>query len=142
MGTAPVREQTDSSFHDVTIHGDHGNTIEVRSGTNKKLDQSEIDARKEILDLISEARVKIDLVNDADMVRELPTWEEVTSLYGKEPVIYGLDQCEVFRQSSDPADHFVSTAGTFNTGERREPIFDANSQSDSKFAYLCTLCYF
>ena len=39
-----------------------------------------------------------------------------SSLYGPEPVIYGLDTCVPFRESSDPADHFLGVAGTFNTG--------------------------
>ena len=93
--------------------------VTVKSGSNEKLDQSEIDSRQEILNLISEAGVHIDFEKDADLIRDLPTWEEVTNLFGKEPVIYGLDQCEVFQKSSDPADHFVSTAGTFNTGRGR-----------------------
>ena len=39
-----------------------------------------------------------------------------SSVYGKEPIIYGLDTCELFRESSDPADHFLAVAGTFNSG--------------------------
>ena len=39
-----------------------------------------------------------------------------SSLYGPEPVVYGLDTCASFRDSSDPADHFIGVAGTFNSG--------------------------
>ena len=38
------------------------------------------------------------------------------SLYGPDPVIYGLDTCAAFRDSSDLADHILSVAGTFNSG--------------------------
>jgi hypothetical protein len=39
-----------------------------------------------------------------------------SSLYGPEPVIHGLNTCASFRDSSDPADHFLGVAGTFNSG--------------------------
>jgi hypothetical protein len=69
-----------------------------------------------IMDLLTAAGVKVDLEEDKDLIRDLPTWSEVVNLYGPEPVIYGLEQCDRFQHMSDPADHFVSTAGTFNTG--------------------------
>jgi hypothetical protein len=57
-------------------------------------------------------------INDIDneTLQELPTWSEVTRLYGIQPRIYGLERCEAFRNHSDPAEHFLGTAGTFNTG--------------------------
>jgi hypothetical protein len=51
-----------------------------------------------------------------DIIQQLPTWAEVTDLYGSEPIIWGLDTCETFQKHSDPAEHFLGTAGTFNTG--------------------------
>ena len=73
-------------------------------------------AKKPILDMFHEAGIKDSDLDDATL-QDLPTWEEVTYLYGDEPVIVGLDdQCEAFQQHSDPAEHFVSTAGTFNSG--------------------------
>jgi hypothetical protein len=53
---------------------------------------------------------------DEETIRKLPTWTEVTTLYGDHPRIYGLDQCKVFQSMSDPAEHFVGVAGTFNSG--------------------------
>lgn len=71
--------------------------------------------KKHFLDMFKAAKIKVtDL--DAQTLRDLPTWKEVSDLYGDEPRIYGLDQCEVFQKHSDPAEHFVSTAGTFNSG--------------------------
>eukprot|EP00980_Cylindrotheca_fusiformis_P009702 scaffold2143_cov125-Cylindrotheca_fusiformis.AAC.4 len=69
-----------------------------------------------ILNLLQEAGVPLDPANDQELIDKLPTWSEVTELYGDKPVIYGLDTCERFRTHSDPADHFVGTAGTFNSG--------------------------
>jgi len=55
---------------------------------------------------------------DDNILRDLPTSEEVTTLYGDKPRILGLtDQtCEHFQAHSDRAEHYVSTAGTFNSG--------------------------
>jgi hypothetical protein len=71
--------------------------------------------KKPILDMLAEAHIPI-LELDSKTLRDLPTWKEVTDLYGHEPRIYGLEQCEAFQTQSDPAEHFVSTAGTFNSG--------------------------
>jgi hypothetical protein len=53
---------------------------------------------------------------DPDTAARLPTAEAVAALYGRDPVVLGLESCERFQALGDPADHFVSTAGTFNTG--------------------------
>ena len=75
---------------------------------------TEISKDKEpILQILREAGM--DDIDD-DTMRSLPTWTEVTRLYGDKPRIYGLESCEVFRNRSDPAEHFVGTAGTFNSG--------------------------
>jgi hypothetical protein len=52
----------------------------------------------------------------ADTLQQLPSWDEVTRLYGDRPILVGLDTCERFRQQSDPAEHLIGVAGTFNTG--------------------------
>jgi hypothetical protein len=72
--------------------------------------------KEPILNLLIRAGVKVDLEEDKDLIQELPTWSEVVSLYGSKPVIHGLEECERFQNMSDRADHFVSTAGTFNSG--------------------------
>jgi hypothetical protein len=53
---------------------------------------------------------------DDETLEELPLWQQVVDLYGPDPVVYGLDQCRVFQQHSPTFEHFVSTAGTFNSG--------------------------
>jgi hypothetical protein len=53
---------------------------------------------------------------DEETMKMLPTWTEGTTLYGDHPRIYGLDQCKVFQSMSEPAEHFLGVAGTFNSG--------------------------
>eukprot|EP00980_Cylindrotheca_fusiformis_P009703 scaffold2143_cov125-Cylindrotheca_fusiformis.AAC.5 len=69
-----------------------------------------------LLKLIRAAGVRLDPVKDQEQIDQLPMWREVTALYGDKPIVHGLDSCERFRMHSDPADHFVGVAGTFNTG--------------------------
>jgi hypothetical protein len=71
------------------------------------------DDKDRILQLFTEAGLK---EMDDSTYAALPTWNDVTSLYGDKPRIIGLDQCEAFQKKGNPSDHFVSTAGTFNSG--------------------------
>jgi hypothetical protein len=55
---------------------------------------------------------------EADHCHQLPSWSDVVSLYGDEPVVYGLETCQQYRETiqglglePDPR-----IAGTFNTG--------------------------
>jgi hypothetical protein len=47
---------------------------------------------------------------------QVPVWEEIVQVHGRDPVIYGLDSCEKFRNTVDPIDRHVGIAGMFNTG--------------------------
>jgi hypothetical protein len=66
-----------------------------------------------ILNLLHEAGFQ-DI--DEETMARLPSWSQVTSLYGAEPKFFGLDSCQTFQQSGDAAEHFIGVAGTFNTG--------------------------
>jgi len=51
--------------------------------------------------------------------RSLPAWDTVTSLYGEEPVVYGLDTCELYRETlrrHGNAQPDPRVAGLFDTG--------------------------
>jgi hypothetical protein len=69
--------------------------------------------KKPVLQLLLDAKVDL---NDIDPTKlaQIPKWSEVTALYGSEPVFVGLDTCQAFQNNHhvDPADHFVTTAGT------------------------------
>lgn len=71
--------------------------------------------KEHILKMLQNAKINTKDLDPATL-RDLPKWKEVTDLYGDEPRIYGLDQCDTFRNHSNLWDHFVSTAGTFNSG--------------------------
>lgn len=68
--------------------------------------------QNEILRVLQQAGVTVD---DATLAT-LPKWSDITSMYGPEPIIYGLDTCTQFQAMQDPADAFIGPAGIFNTG--------------------------
>eukprot|EP00536_Pseudo-nitzschia_multiseries_P003149 jgi/Psemu1/322887/estExt_fgenesh1_pg.C_470006 len=74
--------------------------------------------REPIIQLIKDAGISFDPVEDADLIEELPRWSDVVEAFGAEPVIYGLNEgnCERFRAQTDPGDHLIAVAGAFNTG--------------------------
>lgn len=72
--------------------------------------------RSRLVQLLRDAQLDLESI-PLETLEQLPKWSEVTALYGTEPVILGLqDSCTNFQRLPDPAEHFVSTAGTFNTG--------------------------
>lgn len=78
-----------------------------------QLDASLATNKEPLIALLRDAGVEV----DDEIVQRLPTWQQVADLYGSEPVMFGLETCHKFRnENGDPANHFVSTAGTFNTG--------------------------
>ncbi|GAX11406.1 hypothetical protein FisN_22Lh079 [Fistulifera solaris] len=61
------------------------------------------------------------LLSDAGMSRNctgLPSWQQITSLYGNEPIIVGLERCETYRQwvARDDGGVVPRIAGLYNTG--------------------------
>jgi hypothetical protein len=69
------------------------------------------------------------------VIDSLPLWSTVVKLYGDQPVIVGLDTCEAFRGTGDPADHFLGVAGTFNTGTNlMSELFIANCRMPARMA--------
>ena len=96
-------EQFLSSGH---VQGRLEATKKERETTNDK---------EPILELLRDAGLDpVSLGNET--IAQLPSWDEVTTLYGSEPRFYGLETCQAFRNHSDPAEHFIGVAGTFNTG--------------------------
>ena len=52
-------------------------------------------------------------------IRHLPTWTQVSNLYGAEPIVYGLETCQAYREKLQTYNHTESkprVAGLFNTG--------------------------
>jgi hypothetical protein len=53
---------------------------------------------------------------DAATVSKLPLWSQVEKLYGKGPVVHGLETCDIFKKSIPPQDWSLASAGIFNSG--------------------------
>lgn len=69
--------------------------------------------REPILQILREAGIQ---KFDAATVSRLPTWDKVEKLYGKGPVVYGLDTCETFRKTIPAEEASLASAGIFNSG--------------------------
>mmetsp|Transcript_43352 Transcript_43352/g.104772 ORF Transcript_43352/g.104772 Transcript_43352/m.104772 type:complete len:510 (+) Transcript_43352:151-1680(+) len=99
------------------VESKDGGTPKKDAAPAADFDTAEMIKEKEpIIKLLQNAKVQFDPNEDTELLRDLPTWSEVTKMYGEKPVIHGLDMCKPFQTHSDAADHFVSTAGTFNSG--------------------------
>lgn len=81
--------------------------------TRAELDSEETyGADAHIVKILHAARVEI----DEELAGQLPTWDDVVSLYGATPIIHGLDTCASYREAVLPKDRMTGPAGMFNTG--------------------------
>lgn len=86
--------------------------------------------RKEILSLLNDAGV---IVEDATTdIYQLPTWRQVTDLYGPKPIILGLDRCATFRDQVEQHHRFIGIAGNFNSGTT---AYGMSLQSNCRFPH-------
>lgn len=67
---------------------------------------------EKMVKILHAAQVEI----DKDLAEQLPTWDQVVSLYGDKPIIHGLETCETYRKSVRAEDRMTGPAGMFNTG--------------------------
>lgn len=47
---------------------------------------------------------------------KLPIWKDVTDLYGSEPIIFGKETCQTFRDTIPHSERLLGVAGMFNAG--------------------------
>ena len=97
----------------------NSNSNNKKNEKNPYLDlKARLAAKGPIIDLITEAGISFDPVEDADLLDELPDWDDVVQMYGAKPIIHGINEgnCQRFQQHSDAGEHLVGTAGTFNSG--------------------------
>lgn len=86
---------------------------QISSG-NKQIESSNPqNTSEQILRILAAA--KITNIND-EYAKKLPTWEDITSMYGDKPVIHGLETCDQYRKMVKPTDRTIGPAGLFNTG--------------------------
>jgi len=53
---------------------------------------------------------------DDESIKLLPTWSQIQSIIGDEPVIFGLERCEEYRNNIPPLRRMLGAAGMFNSG--------------------------
>ncbi len=67
-----------------------------------------------------------------DEIMALPTWAQVETLYGPEPVFVGLEQCKAFQKKIPRIeDRFLGVAGMFNSGST---AFGISLQANCKYS--------
>jgi hypothetical protein len=91
----------------------HNKDVAKNSG-NKKIKISNLkNTNINILRILKAA--DITSINEED-AKQLPTWEDIASMYGDKPIIHGLETCEHYRNMVKPEDRTIGPAGLFNTG--------------------------
>ena len=98
---------------DDTIHtGPPEQKVPKRSAPNTKKDSPKLTVstvgKEPLVALLRDAGERV----TDEIVTMLPTWNEVTSLIGDSPIIYGLEHCSSFNQS----EAILAVAGMLNTG--------------------------
>ena len=119
--------RSEESANEINKKTDDSNETELKIKTKADVDKPSktkadvdklLEDRAPIIKLIKDAGINFDPDEDTELIQDLPTWADVVNMYGPEPVIYGLNEgnCERFRAQTDKHDHFIGTAGTFNSG--------------------------
>lgn len=85
-------------------------TTPMKNDTHDGTDDSNGKAR--VLQILRKAGIEI----TPDIESIIPTWSEVTSLYGSKPKIMGLETCAAFRSSVPVTEAMIGPSGIFNTG--------------------------
>ena len=98
-----IREAIDNAIH------------HHRDGGHADVGADDDDDKGPIYEILEQAGIHRSSL-DAATRQQLPTWTQVTKLYGDHPIIYGLERCESFTSSIDPSVSFFGIAGTFNSG--------------------------
>jgi hypothetical protein len=79
-----------------------------------ELSKNEVHDKERILYLLRD-NAQIQTI-DQTTYEALPTWTQVTALYGDKPRIVSKEQCQILQSQGDIADKYLGVAGTFNTG--------------------------
>jgi len=114
MGQNPYPEGMPAiPFTPIPPNSGHDDVIANPKKTREELENEETYGVDEhIVSILHAASVEI----DKELAEQLPTWDDVVSLYGEKPIISGLETCEPYRQAVKPADRMIGPAGMFNTG--------------------------
>mmetsp|Transcript_31974 Transcript_31974/g.54091 ORF Transcript_31974/g.54091 Transcript_31974/m.54091 type:complete len:524 (+) Transcript_31974:161-1732(+) len=79
---------------------------------NKVKNTDTFGVNEHIVKILTAANIKL----DEELASQLPTWDDIVSMYGDKPIIHGLETCQTYRDTVVPADRMLGPAGIFNTG--------------------------
>ena len=77
---------------------------------------------------------------DEENTKQLPTWEDITSMYGDKPVIHGLETCEHYRRMVKPKDRTIGPAGDWEAERMTKFPHLAIRYEDMLFHGECDVC--
>ena len=112
-----------------------GNRAPVPAAAIKQPREVLLREKQRILDLIDRAGIDSSNLDDQTL-EDLPSWEEVVRLYGPKPIIYGLDRCQQFQETTKKLG-FIGTAGAFVLV--LEDLTQSFGLLHQKFGYLHSL---
>ena len=90
------------------VHADGNADGNVKAGVDKTIQKG----KEPIVRILKKSRLKV----TPEIKQNLPTWEEVTSIYGSKPKIIGLETCSTFQSTIPESDAYIAPSGMFNTG--------------------------
>jgi len=90
--------------------GDHSDKNDMGSENNG--DGNTQHEKDKLIKILQDSGLNV----TADIKAKLPTWDEVTSLYGSKARIIGLETCKDFQSIIPETDAYIGPSGIFNTG--------------------------
>ena len=67
-----------------------------------------------VIEILKEAGVTDEEINE--YLQEIPTWSQITNLYGSKPIVLGTETCQHYRATVAKEKMVLALAGLFNTG--------------------------
>jgi hypothetical protein len=113
---------TNQASRSPPTHSSNSNKMETQQ-TSPQQQTTSTASSSSIIDMVQK-RMGIHI--DAEIASMLPTWEQITKLYGRQPILYGIDTevCQSYRNRMNivpphqqhPPQRYVGVAGQMNTG--------------------------
>jgi hypothetical protein len=113
-GTSPstfLSQTTRPTTTTITTERSASHSKRKETAHNDKNDASQ--GKEQLLNMLREAGI-YDI--SLETLQQLPTWDQVVTLYGDSPKIVGLDTCDTFQSTIDPTEALLGVAGPFNSG--------------------------
>ena len=72
------------------------------------------DDKQLVINLLKDAGVTDQEINETFL--KIPTWSQITDLYGSKPIVLGTETCQHYRATVSKDNMVLGVAGLFNTG--------------------------